>query len=86
MMIKALIKEGRYFDCIDFFEGHPEILNQADSFWIMSGKAWFRLMTLPRASSVYYKCKPPNSRLIPPPKNSFPVPFQFCLNIFLHQY
>ena len=30
MMIKSLIKEGRYFDCIDFFKGHPEILKQAD--------------------------------------------------------
>lgn len=30
MMIKSLIKEGRYFDCIDFFKGHPAILKQTD--------------------------------------------------------
>ncbi len=30
IMVKALIKEGRYFDCIDFFKGHPEILSQTD--------------------------------------------------------
>jgi serine/threonine-protein kinase len=29
-MIKTLIKEDRFFECIDIFEGHPEILNQAD--------------------------------------------------------
>jgi len=30
IMVKALIKEGRYFDCIDFFKEHPEILNQTN--------------------------------------------------------
>jgi serine/threonine-protein kinase len=30
IMVKALIKEERYFDCIDFFKAHPEILKQTD--------------------------------------------------------
>jgi len=30
VMVKSLIREGRYFDCIDFFKGRPEILNRTD--------------------------------------------------------
>ena len=30
IMLRALIKEGRYFDCIDFFKSHPDILSQRD--------------------------------------------------------
>lgn len=60
IMIKALIKEERYFECIDLFKSHPEILSQPDflgkELRRQSLTVYLKTRHIPEAAQVLKKC------------------------------